>query len=296
MPKHADKSSYKVIFETLPTSGETVVYYDKSPIEIPFYDDFPYLHYHDRYEIGICKQGRGIILCDGEFYSVGEGDLIFVKDGSHHYSRSLTDVEPFLCRYMYVTVESVKKLLGSRAEIPANVKIPTVISDKKYPEVAQNFLQIDKLCDDNDRDIDIKVPLRLAALILDLQTCFETEITSTDSKKSINGVKDELAERVARFIALYYSCSHSTKELARLVHISESQLRRRFIKAYGMPPIAYRSYLRAGIGAELLLRTDMSVFEIAERLGYTCPSDFYRIFVKCYGVSPAKYRKNTEFK
>lgn len=296
MSKHANKVSYKVIFEALPMSAETVVYYDKNPIEISFYDDFPYLHYHDRYEIGICRQGRGIFLCDGRFYSVSEGDLIFVKNGSHHYSRSLSENQPFICRFIYVTVESVKKLIGERAEISSDVKHPTVISGNKYPELEQIFLQIDNICSLGDRDADIKVPLRLAAFILDLQTYFVSEAIATDGEKKTGVIKDEMVEKIARFIALHYSQSHSTEELARLVHISESQLRRRFTNAYGMPPIAYRSYLRAGIGAELLSRTDMSVFEIAERLGYTCPSDFYRVFVSRYGVSPTKYRKMSEVK
>jgi AraC-like DNA-binding protein len=127
--------------------------------------------------------------------------------------------------------------------------------------------------------------------LLDAESYFPSVVKSAASEINCTKAPENEAEKVAQFIALHYSESHSTEELAKLVHISPSQLRRQFLASYGLPPIAYRGKLRAGIGAVLLLRTKLSVAQIAEQVGYNCVSDFYRIFTRRYGVSPSEYRK-----
>ena len=44
-------------------------------------------------------------------------------------------------------------------------------------------------------------------------------------------------------------------------------------------------------GAELLIKTDLSVKEIVAQVGYIDVSSFSRKFSKYFGVSPAAYRK-----
>ena len=68
--------------------------------------------------------------------------------------------------------------------------------------------------------------------------------------------------------------------------------KRKFVKAYGRPPIAYRNSLRCKIADELLLHTNLSISEIAERIGYSTPADFYRSFLKIHGVTPSDRRRN----
>ena len=74
-------------------------------------------------------------------------------------------------------------------------------------------------------------------------------------------------------------------------HLSESQLRRRFVAAYGIPPIAYRNRLRCKIAMELLCRSELGVAQIAQQVGFEDPTDFYRRFRAETGLSPSDFRK-----
>ena len=56
--------------------------------------------------------------------------------------------------------------------------------------------------------------------------------------------------------------------------------------------MAYRNLLRVRVAAELLSHTNLSVGEIAERLGFSVPSELYRSFRKVYRLSPAEYKKS----
>ena len=102
--------------------------------------------------------------------------------------------------------------------------------------------------------------------------------------------ESDYATLVVEFLSIHYMESQSAAELAEICHLSESQLRRHFIAAYGMPPIAYRNFMRCKIAAQLLVRTDLSISEISEKVGFSCTSDFYRAFMKHHSVSPSEYR------
>ena len=99
------------------------------------------------------------------------------------------------------------------------------------------------------------------------------------------------AVSIAEHLSLFYHLSESCAELASACHLSESQLRRQFVRAYGISPIAYRNRLRCRIAKELLSNRQLTVSEITQRIGYRAVADFCRAFRKEYGLSPTEYRK-----
>ena len=130
--------------------------------------------------------------------------------------------------------------------------------------------------------------LRLALFILE-----ESESGSQTENCTLEHKGKGAEQQVAEFISLHYAEEHSAKELAAMCYLSESQLRRRFVCAYGMPPIAYRNALRCRIAEELLSTTSLTVAEISTRVGFKCTSDLYRSFYRLYSVSPRKYRNKS---
>ena len=58
-----------------------------------------------------------------------------------------------------------------------------------------------------------------------------------------------------------------------------------------MTPNEYINRLRINQAKELLTNTDMSVFEIAEAVGFSDQNYFGRVFKKQTGTSPKKYIK-----
>ena len=57
----------------------------------------------------------------------------------------------------------------------------------------------------------------------------------------------------------------------------------------------YSQYLRAlrvKKAADLMRTTNLKVYEIAERVGYSDTASFYRVFKEELGVSPARYKRN----
>lgn len=81
----------------------------------------------------------------------------------------------------------------------------------------------------------------------------------------------------------------SLSQIAHLCGISESGLRSQFRASYGMSPQQYRMHTRMERAKYLLEATELSVYEISERLGFYDVAYFCKIFRKYNGCSPRKY-------
>ena len=289
---------YSAVFEPLPAKSDAVLYFDAHAVTLPYAEDFPKLHYHDRYEIGLCEGGEGLFLSERGAFSVAGGDLIFVAPGCRHYSRSLDRDALCRCRFVYLQADAVRTLLSiaskeeTDALAEASSRIPCVIRVGAHADAAALLAEIVALCDAPTKNRDRLIVLRLATLLLDADRYFPNETVQNISEHiSVGRMPATGAEQIAEYLSLHCHEPQSTKTLAKMCHLSESQLRRQFVSVYGIPPIAYRNRLRCRIAAELLRESTLSIAEISDQLGYTTPADLYRAFRLLYQCSPSEYRK-----
>lgn len=83
----------------------------------------------------------------------------------------------------------------------------------------------------------------------------------------------------------------SLKEAAGLCHLSPSYFSRVFTRETGESFSSYTSKLKINWARQLLERTDLSVTQISDELGFNEPGYFIKAFKKAEGVTPCVYRK-----
>ena len=279
----------KTIFEPLPTSSDSAVYYDHEPISLSYSEHFAKLHFHNRYEIGFCEEGEGLLCSQGIFSPFTEGDLLFIPPHRSHYAHSLHPTQACRLRFYYILPQSLRPFLADadRIFLGAN-QIPSVLRPAEYPTAVATLGGI-LHTGTTFTSKETAILLRVATFLLEAEPMFGiSQASLSPSIANHTGESTQLAE----FLSVHYRENTSAAELAALFHLSESQMRRKFVKAYGRPPIAYRNSLRCKIADELLLHTNLSISEIAERIGYSTPADFYRSFLKIHGVTPSEHRRN----
>ena len=86
----------------------------------------------------------------------------------------------------------------------------------------------------------------------------------------------------------------SLEELAKRLGYSPDYLGRRIRRESGESFTRLRQKFFLEKAAELLLDSDLSVDEVASRLGYQSTSSCYKLFQKEYGIAPGAYRKMME--
>ncbi|MBI2800040.1 MAG: helix-turn-helix domain-containing protein [Gammaproteobacteria bacterium] len=85
-------------------------------------------------------------------------------------------------------------------------------------------------------------------------------------------------------------------ELAREFGVSPRSLDRRFRAAIGVSPLTYLQQQRIKMAKELLESTNLSVGEIAYRVGYFDHGHFTRLFERALTVGPRAYRQTVRAK
>lgn len=81
--------------------------------------------------------------------------------------------------------------------------------------------------------------------------------------------------------------------VARMVHMSPRNLRRRFLDATGTTLVEYLTGVRLARARAFLLSTNEPISQIAYRVGYEDASTFTALFKERHGATPSAYRKSS---
>lgn len=110
----------------------------------------------------------------------------------------------------------------------------------------------------------------------------------TISKKNTN----KNFNQILRYINSHIQEPLSVNHLAAYCHLNPDYFSRIFNEKYGKRPITYINTIRIERAQFLLLTTEKSLKEIAERTGFENISYFSKTFKKITGTTPAYFRRN----
>lgn len=97
----------------------------------------------------------------------------------------------------------------------------------------------------------------------------------------------ERLQEVKKTLLAKLEAPPSLAELARQVGMGQTKLKAGFRSLFGAPIYSYLRDLRMTEAHRLLLLRDLSVTEVAARIGYANPSKFAAAFRKHFGISPS---------
>jgi AraC-like DNA-binding protein len=93
------------------------------------------------------------------------------------------------------------------------------------------------------------------------------------------------------FVLQDYRDSITVSEMARRAHLSVSQLRREFVRLFGLTPAEYVLKVRLLMARQRLEQTTEPVGNIAHECGFYDQSHFNRAFRAALGIRPLEYRR-----
>jgi len=92
------------------------------------------------------------------------------------------------------------------------------------------------------------------------------------------------------YVSNNYREMDSASEVAGYININPDYFSRLFKSEVGVTFNHYLTNYRVQKAIELLTKTDLKVYEVAEKVGYTNLSYFSRVFKKVTGVNPFFYK------
>ena len=108
---------------------------------------------------------------------------------------------------------------------------------------------------------------------------------------SRHGLAREQVDRALDHMDRHLGDDLRITDIAGLCGYSADHFIRRFRRAIGQTPSAYLTERRVATASQLLVFTDLTIDEIAERVGYRNRYYFTRVFARTMGTPPARYRR-----
>ena len=239
--------------------------------DVPFVTDL--IRGREDYYLMYVERGELEVVLNGSTYTARSGStLIFPPH--YPYTYTFAGNDPISYLWAHFTGSYAERFLSECGfgELPcllhadANVKI--VSGFEKLFDIyrAHEPLQQQKLA------------CGLETIILRIATGLRQDESSRDLTRSLG------------YIHMFYSKDILIPDLAKMESLSNSRYITVFKQRMGMPPSEYIIHLRLNVACDLLKNRDMSVKEVAARVGYDNPHFFSKLFKKKMGVSPGQYK------
>jgi AraC-like DNA-binding protein len=97
--------------------------------------------------------------------------------------------------------------------------------------------------------------------------------------------------KVCVYIQNHFANKISLKEVADLIHLTESNFCKFFKKATGKTYSDYLNEIRINEAARLLLQTEKTINQISYECGFETLSYFNRVFLGKKGMRPREWRR-----
>jgi AraC family transcriptional regulator len=97
--------------------------------------------------------------------------------------------------------------------------------------------------------------------------------------------------RVISYIDINLGNGIRSRDLARLVDLSESHFSRAFKSSVGVSPLRYIARRRIELAREMMRASDQALAQIAVVCGWSDQSHFCRVFRRVVGLSPDEWRR-----
>ena len=247
--------------------------------------EITFLHTHEYCEFGICLDGAGVFLVGSKILPFQGGDCMFIAAGEPHLATSLQNTTS---RWRWLYLDETR-LLSREPELAD-------LSGFQGPEFRNCFSGDHSAICSLIREMFAcalaggspfqkqKMTALLTLFSIEMHREFGSGGVAAESA-AIQRIHFALNEMLSR-----YGEEISIERLAGACSLSPNQFRRIFAKATGSSPQVYLNNLRITMAASMLLRTDLTIAEIALRCGFPTLSCFNRQFRIVKGTTPRKFR------
>ena len=251
-------------------------------------------HFHNLLEIGYCHYGDGDLMLENDFYRFGPGMVSCIPANFLHVTRSDTDVTAFW-EFLYIDPETSLREFGKR-NVREIKELLECINQNAFFIKAENNPMIVTLIRAIFEQMQQKAEYHQEC-VKGLVYALLFEIARYNGRREmVSGSKSNILqlENAIEYVEEHYAESFKIVDLANECHMSETHFRRVFQQRMNMTPVEYVNFVRVKKACELIDKTDISMEDVAEKVGFVTPSTFNRNFRRIIGTSPYQWKKRPD--
>lgn len=289
------KESLRTVFRDV-REAKSEPYWISDAKDAMFPGPITMLHYHNMMEFGLCICGSGEYQIEDKLYRFGAGDMAIIDKYVPHYSNS-DENAPALWKVFFFDPVRLMQLAGmldpEKTLLIANTKLPfNMCFSKEDNAHLSNFInKIISLSEIQDEYTDASLAFAISSFLIECARYGKKHISNHHAEGENKMTYYRIAPAVD-IINARIENNDLLKEsvLAKRCNMSVANFRREFTKYTGLSPKKYINQNRMAYAQYLLRNTELTVMEIASKVGYTEISSFNRMFKNTFSISPKKYR------
>lgn len=250
------------------------------PVEHPPLYDFNWEHGRSLkdYQLVYIEEGTGVLETDHQRYRIVGGDIILLRPKLWHRYRPNQETG---WREFWVGFDGpgFKSILGGPF-----FSSRSVFHIREPMRILMNFEALLATAQENGAALQQTMSAQTALLL---------SFVYASTRPRSPAAKRESSAMVQRARELMINSETRELSLAKMadrIGTSYSSFRRTFREHTGVSPHQYRLHLKLSQARELLLKTELSVKEIAFQSGFDEEQYFCRLFKKATGMTPSIFR------
>lgn len=253
--------------------------------------DLDTYHSHDHIEMAYVISGNGKYLIEDRLYDVAEGDLLIFNPGVRHQSlpseEGDTPTTEFFIGFSNIQLQDLEKnyipLPG-----PGNILHTAGELRQKIFKICSS-MEAENALGYQGRYFVLKAYLMQMLVYVIRAQSQPMEVPAGYAFESIN--KKYVVEQIVSYFEDHYSEKISLDRIAENMYLSTFYISKIFKTETGDTPIHRLIKIRLEKAREILEKdADLSIKEVADRVGYKDVYHFSKQFKKHYGISPSKIR------
>lgn len=250
-------------------------------------------HYHDFAEIVLVVSGHGVQNIDGRDFPVQAGDVFLLNGYTEHYFSKRENLVLYNLQFdagnLPLPECYLRKLPGYNLFFLLEPKLRRSFrkmfhaNEEDCRFLMEEMHLLRDILAGGQPGFEALAFARLLNIIIRLAQLFPQEKEENDSTLLRMG-------KVITVMENNFSRTWTLQELAREACMSVNHFLRLFREATGHTPQAYLQQLRLRHAAELLIKTELPVSEIAGECGFYDSNYFCKLFRRQYRMTPRQYR------
>jgi AraC-like DNA-binding protein len=251
------------------------------------------MHFHNLLEIGYCHYGEGDLIIEDTSYRFSSGMISIIPANFLHVTKSDEGVKAFW-EFMYISPEDMLKNWGKTPQETRDIvsiinKRAVFKKTEEMPAISTLVHTIfDEMKEKNEYHLDCA-----RGLVYSLVFEIARYNGKRDNRLLGRNIGLQLGSAID-YVEINYADDFKIADLANQCHMSETHFRRVFQEKMNMSPIEYVNFVRVKKACEIIDKTDVSMEDVAEKVGFSTPSTFNRNFRRIMGTSPYQWKKRPD--
>ena len=252
-------------------------------------------HFHDFSEIVLILFGSGIQNINGREYPVNSGDIFLLNGYTKHYFSKRENLVlynlQFSAKDLPLPECYLRKLPGynmfflQEPNLRNQFRKMVHTSEEEKEFLAGKIWELREILTNRKPGFEAAAFASLLGILIRLSGFLPETGAERNSPFQRIG-------NVISFMESHYTESWTLQELSHKACMSVNNFLRIFRSATGYSPQTYLQMLRLNRGAELLIKSSLSVGMIAEQCGFYDSNYFCKLFRRRYNTSPKEFRLN----